>query len=333
MPQRQCTGRDHLAFGFFVLGALAWPLSVEAQERFALKRERHPDRVAFSPDGKRLAVSWDDYTVRIVDVATAKEALELKSPRQGFADIAFSPDGASLATATSAVEPEAVMVWDLATGKPRGTLPKKDGPRRVAYSPDGKLLATDTQEFAVRLWDARTLKEVGTLEGANNRFFSLSFSADGRMLIAGTPNAALVWDLSTRKLRSKLPRDNGEARYAALSPDGKTLATVGGYPQDAERLVTVGFSDPAKDELRSALKPERVLVSVRGLAFSPSGKSVIVADAAVVQIIDIATGKTRSVLEGHRDFLLSMALSPDGKLLATSALDKTVRVWNVPPEE
>jgi WD40 repeat protein len=128
-------------------------------------------------------------------------------------------------------------------------------------------------------------------------------------------------------------RDNGQARFAALSSDGETLATAGGHPQGDGRRLKVGLSGPAADKLRTSVEPERVLVWVRGLAISPTGKRVFVADGAVVQVIDLATGKTQSVFEGHRDFLESMALSPDGKLLATTALDKTVRVWNVPPEE
>jgi WD40 repeat protein len=169
--------------------------------------------VAFSPDGKLLAsgggpVKQKDGPsvtgeIKLWEVATGKNIATLEGhPGHGcfsnmFAiacDVAFSPDGKTLASAGQ----DTVELWEVATGKNTATFkwPAAGVVRRVAFSPDGKTLAAGTylergQGGEIRLWDVSTGKNTATLEGA-----SVAFSPDGKTLALGGKDGTIqLWDL------------------------------------------------------------------------------------------------------------------------------------------
>jgi WD40 repeat protein len=117
-------------------------------------------RVAFSPDGRRLALASDDRTVKVWDAVTGQEILNLQGHPDKVASVAFSPDGRRLASAS---EDGTVKVWDAATGQETLTLQGHTGPvTSVAFSPDGRWLAAggrDGTKGILRLWDARPVEE------------------------------------------------------------------------------------------------------------------------------------------------------------------------------
>jgi WD40 repeat protein len=158
------------------------------------------EALAFSPDGKRLAVGGTGM-VRVRDTTQGEEILNLRAGSAEVHGLAFSPDGRDLAAATGDYrdvdQPGAVMVWDVATGRERLVLRGHRGRiNAVAYNRDGTRLATGGGGGLVKIWEARSGQDLLSLEGNAFRVSSLAFSPDGRHLAAGVDRELRIWSAS-----------------------------------------------------------------------------------------------------------------------------------------
>jgi WD40 repeat protein/serine/threonine protein kinase len=297
--------------------------------------------VAFSPDGKRLVTGgrpdppeWKVGIVQVWDAETGKELLTLKHSL-GVTGVAFSPDGKHLvATSLSFSGWEVhggLKVWDAQTGEER--LSVEGGAQCVAYSPDGKRLATvavvgeqgKDPRSTVKVWNAETGKEILSIQGG---FFhsrstrSVVFSPDGKRLAGGSSeNTVKVWDAEAGDELFTLKGHSAAVGGVSFSPDGSRLASASG-----DKTVKVWDAQPSQNPL--TLKG---LGNVRGVALSPDGERLAVAADGTVKVRDTQTGKELITLKGH-----SMAYSPDGKGLATAYIFREqgkgfvneVKVWD-----
>ncbi|MEU7457551.1 protein kinase domain-containing protein [Streptosporangium roseum] len=291
--------------------------------------------VAFSPDGKILAIDSGDDTVRLWDVATRTPiGPPLTSHDKGVSAVAFSPDGKILATGSG---DGTVRLWDVATNTSIGrpltghSYAVYDGVyvgvSAVAFSPDGKLLAADDDD-AVRLWDVATRTPIGRpLTGRDKLTGSVSavaFSPDGKLLAADDDDIVRLWDVATRTANGRpLTGHNSWISAVAFSPDGKILAT--GSSDDTARLWDVATRTPIGRPLTGHND------DVDSVAFSPDGKILATSSSdKTARLWDVATRTPIGrPLTGHTDSVLSVAFSPDGKILATSSGDGTVRLWQL----
>ena len=279
-------------------------------------------------------------------------------------DVAFSPDGRLLATAS---EDGTAGVWNPATGDCLHTLTGHTGlflsVKRVAFSPDGRLLATASEDGTAGVWNPATGDCLHTLTGHTESVYGVAFSPDGRLLAtASLDGTAGVWNPTTGGCLRTLTGHTGAVYAVAFSPDGRLLAT-------ASRDKTAGVWNPATgDCLRTltdhtgpvydvAFSPDGGLLAtasldgtagvwnpatgdclrtltghtgpVYGVAFSPDGRLLATgADDGTAQVWDPATGDCLRTLTGHTGAVWGVAFSPDGRLLATAGSDKTVRLWN-----
>ena len=209
--------------------------------------------LAFSPDGKTLAsgagpandrgVLQPGGVVRLWDVAKGKERVALKGHKGIVQAVAFSPDGKTLASASRTVPmvpnqagQGEVKLWNVATGKETASLSGlSDEVWCVAFSPDGKLLATGGKDRTIRLWDVATVKEVASLNGHSGTVVSLAFSPDGKTLASAggdpsshpAPGEVRLWDVARRAEVASLKGHEVTAVSVAFSPDGKRLAAGG----------------------------------------------------------------------------------------------------------
>jgi DNA-binding beta-propeller fold protein YncE len=193
----------------------------------------------------------------------------------------------------------------------------------VAFSPDGRLLATAGGGGAARLWDPATGDCLRTLDGHDGHVWGVAFSPDGRLLAtAGGDRTARLWDPATGEHLRTLRGHGGSGKGVAFSPDGRLLAT-------ASDDGTARLWDPGRGR-RNCL---RTLTGhdghVNGVAFSPDGRLLATAGGdKTARLWDPATGEHRRTLRGHGGTVTGVAFSPDGRLLATGSCDNTARLWD-----
>jgi Tol biopolymer transport system component len=190
----------------------------------------HARRVAYSPDGRRLAATSDDGTVKVYDAATGRETLTLRGHVGRFgavSGVAYSPDGRRLASVN---QDGTVTVWDAETGREALTLRAQVGPGTVsgvAYSPDGRRLASAGGDGTVRVWDASPDQAALTFRGHTGAVWGVAYSPDGRRLAAVNSDKTIgVWDAETGREALILRGHTGEVYGVTYSPDGRHLAST-----------------------------------------------------------------------------------------------------------
>jgi WD40 repeat protein/tRNA A-37 threonylcarbamoyl transferase component Bud32 len=297
-----------------------------------------PNWLLFSPDGETLVSTHLDGTVTLWDVASAAPRETLRGHSNSVEQPVFSPGGETLYTVS---HDGTAIAWDLTGDRGLGrpftfthdrTLEGGYEGHPGEFSPDGRLIAVGLKEQGVQLWDARELTPVGApLEETTGEVKTLAFAPDGETLAAVTVRGYVtLWDVGSRSRLRGFPEPGG--RYilvgVGFSPDGATLFTTNDYGGVKLWDVATGTS---LGEIGGG-------ESAHDLAFSADGAVVafVRPETGGAEVWDVATRSPIATVAGSRTSLLwdlSVALSPDGRIMAVGGFDRVVRVWDVRTEE
>ena len=192
----------------------------------------------------------------------------------------------------------------------------------VAFSPDGKLLATGDGDGVVHLWEAATGRKLLTCKGHSNRVRSVAFSPSGEMLASASSDKMVrLWDIRNGTCLNTLQGHTKQVLSVAFSSDGETLAS--GSSDETVRLWDIRSSTCVK-----TLQGHTDWV--RSVAFSPLGETLASGSGdKTVRLWDVSSGQCLNTLQEHTSSVLSVAFSPSGEKLASGSSDHTVKLWDV----
>ncbi len=278
--------------------------------------------LAYSPDGTLLAVGTY-HAVILWDTKTAKPITCITEVKGSAQSVAFRPDGQVLAIAGGlpGVSGE-VRLYDVKTQKlVEPTLTgHTDMLYSVAWSKDGKLIATASHDKTARIWDASNGKELQNLREHSDVVSRVCFSPDGNSLYSASFDRNVRrWNVKDGKLLRTYTGATDAIYAMALSPDGKAIIASGidstmrwWNPEDGNNYRNAGSGSRPMNEI----------------AFSKDGKFFVVADAeGKVRYWNAENGGYQQAFEGESDWLYSVAVSPDGKWIAAGGADGLLRLW------
>lgn len=298
---------------------------------------------AFSPDGQDIAMvrtTFGKHDVILWDVGSGqitKPALD-----HNALSLAFSPDGKVLAT--GGVDSR-IMLWDVATGRQikHPLVGNTTWVTSLAYSPDGRYLASGSMDGMIVIWDTETdslYKQ--PLIGHTQQVSTLVFSPDGKLLVSTSFDGNIAfWDLdshaliSLQRLISVTSADYLASGTIAFSPDGRTLAVSSVLNQNAETSDTFLSSITLWDV--ATRRPVRQLsqgpnVPVYKLVFDKTGRTLIANyydNTTVIWDINAQRRTGVQLPQVHREWVRSVAVSPDGHFVASGSYDGSIGIWDV----
>jgi WD40 repeat protein len=278
-------------------------------------------RVAFSPDGGLLAAGGPA-GMGLWEARAPWRPVAVKDPNAATADaVAFSPDGRTLAFASSQAELGEIVLWDARRRRVRRTLigGHEGGVAALALGPDGRtLVSAGSDDAQILAWSLASGPSSPKLLTDEHGASSIAFSPDGRTVATAGDDGGTVelWDAHRHVRIRGLTGNFGLVDAVSFSPDGRTLAASG-----SDRAVAL-FDAPSR-------LPVGHLGFVNSLAFSPDGRTLATAgDDNDVVLWDVTTRTPRATLRGHSDQVTGVAFAPDGRTLASAAQDGTVLLWD-----
>ncbi|BDC49641.1 hypothetical protein F183_A19570 [Bryobacterales bacterium F-183] len=287
--------------------------------------------LAFSPDGKLLAVSGNrEVLVHKADGSGLVQRLAGNAER--ILSVAFSADGKILvAGGGTPARAGEVQVWDTATWKQIRAVPvTEDTVFGTSISPDGTKVAAGGADNTVRMIETATGKELFRIGNHENWVLGTVFGADSKRVISvGRDRAAKLTDASTGAFLENVNLLRSELSAVARHPN-KDIIVIGGderhaYIYQVDRGRNIRIADDA-NQLR---KLDREKGAIFALAWSPDGKSIAVAGGGPeISIYDAETGKRTAVCTGHQAGIYVVAFSPDSKHLAAGGFDGQVRIYD-----
>ncbi|WP_346294108.1 eIF2A-related protein [Sphaerothrix gracilis] len=280
--------------------------------------------VAFSPNGKWLATTSSDATIRLWNIEEQCCVYTLISNISGFNFVAFSPDGKQLVTRS---HDTSVRLWDIEQQQYVRTFTGHEAwVISVAFSPDGKQFATGSQDTTVRLWDVAQQRCIHIFIGHSKMVRSVAFSPDGKYLATGSNDTTVrLWDVAQQRCIHIFIGHSKMVRSVAFSPDGKHLAT-------GSNDTTVRLWDVAQQRCIHIFIGHSKMV--RSVAFSPDGKYLATGSGdTTIRLWDTGQQQCIHTFTGHTAWVRSVAFSPNGKWLATGSRDTTIRLWDLEQQQ
>jgi WD40 repeat protein len=296
---------------------------------------------ALSPNDKLLVTTQADNTAKIWDAQTRQLQQTLKGHRDRVNAASFSPDAKMVATAS---DDGTVKVWNSANGQLIRTLVVNQpqdtnkisvnsstgksevtttysigGVNAVAFSADGKYLATGSDDGLAKIWDANTGQLLQTLSGHSQQINSVAFSPTDKqiLLTASNDNTARLWDISTGKAGPVLTGHTYNVNSAAFSADGKSIVTA-----SQDKLVKIWDSTTGQLLKTLPIYP----YAINDAVFSHDGAYIlVVSNQIIADVWNVQTLQRVDMLPGHHDKINTGVFSQDDSFIITASNDGTAQ--------
>jgi WD40 repeat protein len=292
--------------------------------------------IAFSPDGKMLAVTYEvsfryfdkpapkiDHTAAVFDLAKGKEIRIFLKDGPEVAEIAFSPDGKTVAVSGRG----AIVLLDANTGQERpGPSGHLGSVGVITFSAGGKTLISIGGDSTIRLWDVNDGTELGKFKIPEHTFYpGAALSRDGKLAAIITDETINLWDTDRAKEIWQCKEKGGSGSFA-LSADGKLLAKVDSEQTNSDTATVQVWHTTTRRQLYSWRTP-----SPSAIQFSPDGKLVAITESPYtgdrLHLFSLPAGIELRNWQTKSPSIGELAFSPDGKVLASSHSDQTIRLW------
>ncbi len=274
--------------------------------------------------------------------------------------VAISPNSQTLSVGSFG----AIRIWDLTTGKEMQTIAAHSSwVKSLAISPNGRIMASGSNDKTIRLWDLRDGNRIRTIEGHTGSVNAIEFSPDGQILASGSDDETIrLWGAETGSRLLTITGHKGAIHALAFSPTGQTLISGGSdrvirfwnletgtrqrtlsghegvinaliFTPDGKTVIsasddgTIRLWDTSTGDQKASWKDHDS--PVKSLAISADGNTLL-SGGNNVMVWDLKTGKKLATLWGHNKPINALAVSPNGRIVVSGSEDKTIKIWEMP---
>ncbi|MCP4221511.1 MAG: WD40 repeat domain-containing protein [bacterium] len=277
--------------------------------------------LSMSIDGKVLISGGHNGIVRVWDTEADKCLKELKGHTDVVGSVAVTPCGK---LAVSGSWDKTLKVWNLETGACIKTLVgHSDSISTVAVNAEGTLVISGSEDQLIKVWNIQSGQPLKPDEAHEDEVSTVKMTPDGRFAVSGSnDNTLRIWDMNTGECIHTLEGHWLWVNHVHITPDGRNIVSKGSDDtlkiwdtKSAECIHTIentcGFGDTFE------LTPDGEIA----IDSDPEGK--------IIKVLNVSSGECLRNMEGHSESILTMGLSPDGRLLVSGGEDNVLRVWDI----
>ncbi|KAJ4855762.1 WD domain, g-beta repeat domain-containing protein [Trichoderma breve] len=289
--------------------------------------------ISFAPDGRRLASASHDRTVKLWDTETG-DCIRTFVGHNGFLEgVSFAPDNRRLASVANKesisngyVESydHNIKLWDTVAGSRIIEFTgHEDRINTIRFTPDGRWLASASDDSTIKLWDTAIGSCIATLVGHDEGINAICFTPDSRWLASASHDRTVkLWDIETGLCTATFKGHSQSVTAVNFAPDNWQLASAS-HDSTIKLWDTTISRSPSTTDIHSH--------KVTAISFTPDGRQLASAsDDHTVKLWDTATGRCITTFKGHSQSVTAVTFAPDGRQLASaSEYDKTIKLWDI----